>query len=328
MADLTLLSTVDPFDEMPYSWSTEDEAAAIRDGRTVKILFVFLSGEMGADMPLRVTMAEAMRLAGDVAGMPILPPPGELPLDGIYWAPPDRSEQRVEDLKETVFRFLARHRGPRRFAVDLRRVFQVNSSWLVAEAPTMTPRAILQLFGQDPDLYDLYKPGSPDALPKDTAIAVERGDRFEAQRKGRVGDLPASPLSLVDEVAELTNHGLKVRLVRNGNQTYLLEADLSIPAPPWSRECTDILIPLPLAYQGFPSPAALDAFRVAWPIEFNGGVHPRIQSPNEPGITVEGRLWRLVSWHYPPGAQWCAGVDRLSTHINHCHGFFLGRETR
>lgn len=183
----------------------------------------------------------------------------------------------------------------------------------------------MSLFGMDPRLYDLYLLDSSQALPQAQPISLHRGERFEAQRKAQAGEQGPYPMTLEQEADALRASGLPARLIVAAGQRYVLISDIPIPSPPWSRSRTDILIAIPAGYTGFPSPVPLDGFRVEWPIEWNGGIHPRIHAPGENVVEVEGRKWRLVSWHYRNDASWRFGVDRLATHIDHCRGFFLSR---
>ncbi len=127
-----------------------------------------------------------------------------------------------------------------------------------------------------------------------------------------------SPDRANEEVKDLTERGIAVRLVENNRQCYALVGGLSSPAPPWNKDRFDILIAIPAAYDA----AELDSFYVELPCTFNEKDHPQIQGTI---IDVEGRKWRLVSWHYREGKPWVRGKDSLETHIAHCRGFFLQR---
>jgi Prokaryotic E2 family E len=121
-----------------------------------------------------------------------------------------------------------------------------------------------------------------------------------------------------EEVKDLNERGVALRLVENNRQCYALVAGLPSPAPPWNKDRFDILIAIPAAYDA----AELDSFYVELPCAFNGKDHPQIQGTI---IDVDGRKWRLVSWHYKEGKPWVRGKDSLETHITHCRGFFLNR---
>lgn len=123
------------------------------------------------------------------------------------------------------------------------------------------------------------------------------------------------------EVATLAQGGLAVECVEAGGQCYALARGLEAPSPPWDRAAYDILVAIPAAYE---HGAALDAFYLGLPYTFHGGSHPRVE--NGAIITVAGRQWRLVSWHYPDGRPWQRGRgDDLGSHIVHCKGFFHHR---
>jgi hypothetical protein len=132
------------------------------------------------------------------------------------------------------------------------------------------------------------------------------------------GALEMYPAAANDEVETLRRRGESVELVAQGGQCYVLARGLDAPAPAWDRTAYDILVAVPAAYDS----ASLDAFYLALPYMFNGGTHPRVQGAT---ITVEGRQWRLVSWHYPDGKPWTRGLDDLASHLTHCKGFFLHR---
>jgi hypothetical protein len=126
------------------------------------------------------------------------------------------------------------------------------------------------------------------------------------------------PKAAADEVDALQGRGSRVEIFDENQQCYVSVHGLDIPSPPWSANLTDILIVIPASYEN----AELDGFYVALPLGFNGANHPRI---NGGEITVKGRSWRLISWHYPDNRKWIRGQDNIETHITHCRGFFLHR---
>ena len=126
------------------------------------------------------------------------------------------------------------------------------------------------------------------------------------------------PNRVKEEINELTGQGVAVRLAENNGQCYALSGGIAAPVPPWNKDRFDILIAIPAAYDA----AELDAFYVELPCLFKGGDHPRIQGTV---IEVDGRKWRLVSWHYKEGKPWVRGKDSLESHIAHCRGFFIER---
>ena len=126
------------------------------------------------------------------------------------------------------------------------------------------------------------------------------------------------PQRLEEEIAALVKRGLSVAAVESGGQCYALQQGVTAPVPPWDKAAYDILVAIPAAYDA----AALDAFYLGLPYKFKGGTHPRVQGTV---ITVNGRQWQLVSWHYPDGKAWVRGQDDLGSHLGHCMGFFLNR---
>lgn len=126
------------------------------------------------------------------------------------------------------------------------------------------------------------------------------------------------PQTAKDEIELLAGRDVAVELVEAGGQWYALGRALGAPVPPWDLPAYDILVAIPAAYDA----ASLDAFYLGLPYKFNGGTHPRVQGAV---ITVNGRQWQLVSWHYRDGKPWTRGLDDLASHITHCKGFFFNR---
>jgi hypothetical protein len=125
------------------------------------------------------------------------------------------------------------------------------------------------------------------------------------------------PQRLAEEIAALVKRGVSVEAVEAGGQCYALQQGVTAPAL-WDKSAYDILVAIPAAYDA----GALDAFYLGLPYKFKGGTHPRVQGAI---ITVKGRQWQLVSWHYADGKEWIRGQDDLSSHLTHCMGFFLNR---
>ena len=121
------------------------------------------------------------------------------------------------------------------------------------------------------------------------------------------------------EIARLAGSGMPIALVIQGAQPYALVRNIASPVPPWANSTHDILIAIPNAYD---LGTALDAFYLALPYSFNGGIHNRVSGQN---VTIEGRNWQLVSWHYPDGKAFRLGTDNIESHVVHCRGFFLDR---
>lgn len=124
-----------------------------------------------------------------------------------------------------------------------------------------------------------------------------------------------------EEAKDLGERGIALRLVEINGQCYALVGGIPSPAPPWNKDRFDILIAIPAAYDA----AELDSFYVELPCTHNGKDHPQIQGTI---IDLDGRRWRLVSWHYSEGKPWVRGKDSLETHIAHCRGFFIQRGLR
>jgi len=126
------------------------------------------------------------------------------------------------------------------------------------------------------------------------------------------------PETVKSEVERLRNLGVDLECLEAGEQCYVLVHAIPAPQPPWGSPLFDILIAIPAAYDA----AELDGFYVTLPCTFNGGPHRKI---NGPSITVEGRQWQMVSWHYPDDKHWRRGLDSLESHIALCKGFFFNR---
>jgi hypothetical protein len=126
------------------------------------------------------------------------------------------------------------------------------------------------------------------------------------------------PPALQPEIDQLVGRGAAVELIEAGGQSYVLGRAVAAPTPPWDQGTYDILVAIPAAYDA----ASLDAFYLALPYKFHGGSHPRVQGAV---ITVLGRQWQLVSWHYQDGKPWARGLDDLASHLTHCQGFFFHR---
>lgn len=121
------------------------------------------------------------------------------------------------------------------------------------------------------------------------------------------------------EIRRLAASGASIELMTFDSQPYALVRAIQAPSPPWDRDRYDVLIAIPLAFDlGTP----LDSFYLELPYKFHGGEHNRV---NGNIITVGGRQWRLVSWHYPDGKTFNSAIDTIETHIVHCRGFFLER---
>lgn len=121
------------------------------------------------------------------------------------------------------------------------------------------------------------------------------------------------------EMERLAASGTAIALVMDSAQPYAWIRGITAPNPPWDRSTYDILIAIPLAYD---LGTGLDGFYIAVPYSFNNGEHNRV---NGQPLTLGGQQWRAVSWHYPDGKAFQAGIDNIESHIFHCRGFFLAR---
>lgn len=121
------------------------------------------------------------------------------------------------------------------------------------------------------------------------------------------------------EIRRLAASAIAIELITVDSQPYAFVGSVEAQSPPWDKDQYDILVPIPLAFDlGTP----LDAFYLALPYTFHGGEHNRV---NGRVLTVSGRQWRLVSWHYPDGMPFNPEIDTIESHIVHCRGFFLER---
>jgi hypothetical protein len=93
----------------------------------------------------------------------------------------------IDPLSQSVGTFLEIQGNTNDFGIELVRVIKVNNRSRVAPEASMTPRQILDLFQLKIEEYSLYRENSTDLLPVDTAIALKRGDVFEAQKDGKYG---------------------------------------------------------------------------------------------------------------------------------------------
>ena len=121
------------------------------------------------------------------------------------------------------------------------------------------------------------------------------------------------------EIARLASSGIAVAVVGQGAQPYAMVRNVASSVPPWGSPTHDILIAIPNAYD---LGTALDAFYLALPYTFQGGQHNRVSGQT---VTIDGRQWQLVSWHYPDGKAFRLSIDNIESHIVHCRGFFLER---
>lgn len=145
------------------------------------------SEEQKFKLPESAPLLEVMQVGAQLASVTLLPN-GENPLDRLHaLLKHDEVGPPIEDLRQALGDFVHDGHGKHHFGIELVRVFRVNTRWGVAPHPEMTPHQILDLLGLNFQEYTLYRPGSATPLPLDTAIPVERGTVFEAQRDGKYG---------------------------------------------------------------------------------------------------------------------------------------------
>lgn len=140
-------------------------------------------------IPRLAPMLMVMQTGAHRAGVALLPDATN-PLDRLHNVRGQHVGEAISDLDESLQHFLRRPGTTRDFGIELVLAIRVNALWAVATAASMNPRQILALFGLDPTDYSLYRGTSVDPLPPDTAIALRRGDAFEAQRDGKYGARP------------------------------------------------------------------------------------------------------------------------------------------
>ena len=271
---------------------------------------------------LKDTLLDVLLEGAKQIGNQVLPPSSKEPLDllrckerdGDVWGEP------IVELQTPLW--LALVKGcSRRFAIEFRRSVKINAKWGVAPDPEMTPRQLETLFGFDPTQYSLYRPQSATPLSPDVPLELKRGDCFEAQKDGKYGFEPRIPpkgLQAIDsDVAAVVAAGLEARIVKSDGQEYVEVRGLGIPAPPWSCDAATILIAIPETYPR----GGLDAFYLEDQVTQKNGSVPYQQEVE----TIDGRSWRLISWHYADDKPWHPNHDDLASHIAHCRGFFLTR---
>ena len=268
------------------------------------------------------SLLDVMRHGAEQLGESLLPPHSNEPLDLLRsrhhhshdWSKP------ITDLDTPLWLSLV-NGSSRHFAIEYRLVVRINTKWGVAESDHMTPRQLLYSFGFEPNDYSLYLGNSPDPLPPDTAIHLKRGEYFEAQKDGRYGlqAVRRGLQTIDDDVAAVSASGVPARLITENSQRFVEVSGLDIPSPPWSGKAATIAIAVPGSYpQG-----GLDGFYLEKTVNQNGSI-PYEQS----AISIGGRTFALISWHYATGRDWNPSRDDLASHIAHCRGYFLKRGVR
>jgi hypothetical protein len=321
--------------ELPHQWAEDLDNGALPPDITTALEHGMLPGTLGklavrlgiqewphgAEHHLKAhldeLLGEVLVKGAETLGKPLLPPPPAEPFDSLRGR---RDHEWSEPLAPDTPLWIALAKGySRRFGVEFRLTVQINAKWGVASQHSLTPRQLLTEFGFDPAQYSLYPAHSADLLPPDQPLDLHRGERFEAQKDGKYGFAPAPPrgLQTLDQDVDATKAaGVDARRFTAGGQTYVEVRGLEVPSPPWSGSQANILIAAPAAYPN----GGLDAFYLEQGINQGGSV-PYQQST----VTIDGRTWGLISWHYADGKGWNPSRDDLASHIAHCRGFFLKR---
>lgn len=268
------------------------------------------------------SLLDVMRHGAKELGESLLPPHSDEPLDLLrsrHHHSDDWSEP-ITDLDVPLWFYLV-NGSSRHFAIEYRLVVRINTKWGVAESDHMNPRQLLSSFGFEPNDYSLYLGNSPDPLPPDTPIHLKRDEHFEAQKDGRYGlrAVVCGLQTIEDDLASVSASGVTGRLTTENGQRFVEVSDLEIPSPPWSGSTATIAIAVPASYpQG-----GLDGFYLQKTVNQNGSI-----PYEQPAITLGGRTFALISWHYASGREWKPSRDDLASHIAHCRGYFLKRGVR
>jgi len=267
------------------------------------------------------TLLEVMRHGAKEVGETLFPPHSDSPLDLLRskrhgshdWSAP------ITELETPLWVHLVQG-GTRHFAIEYQLVIGINTKWGVAEDAHMTPRQLLASFGFEPNDYSLYQGNSTEPLPPDTPLHLKRGEHFEAQKDGRYGlTAPRGLQTIEDDVASVCAADISARLIGQNGQRFVEVVGIEIPSPPWSGPRATIAVAVPASYpQG-----GLDGFYLEKTVNQGGSI-----PYEQPAITLDGRTFALISWHYATGRDWNPSRDDLASHIAHCRGYFLKRGVR
>ncbi len=272
------------------------------------------------------TIGEVFAKGAEVLGKPLLPPTPQSPLDALrYLKKRGEWSEPLTNLDQSLWLALA-HGVTRHLGIEYELAVKINTRWGIAPSSTATPRELLTSFGMNPQEFSLYTLDGVDPLPPDTPLSLQRSDCFEAQKDGKYGSTlavsraPRGSQTIEDDIDAANEAGETARLVNVGGQEYVEVRDIGVPSPPWGNGRANILIAVPATY---PS-GGLDAFYVELPFTHSSGRIPNQQST----VSIDGRNWTLISWHYHETRPWNPLQDDLTTHIPHCRGFFLKRGIR
>ena len=259
-------------------------------------------------------------------GEPLLPPQPQAPLDLLRYLKHDKDwSDPLTSLEQPLWLALA-HGVTRHFGIEYQLIVKINTRWDIAPSATATPRELLTSFGMSPQDFSLYTVDGVDPLPPDTPLSLQRGNCFEAQKDGKygstisVGRARRGSQTIEDDIGAANESGAIARLLNVGSQKYVEVTKISVPSPPWGKDEVNILIAIPATY---PS-GGLDAFYLGLPCAHSSNSIPRQQHV----VSIDGRNWALISWHYHESRPWNPLQDDLITHIQHCKGFFLTRGVR
>jgi hypothetical protein len=158
------------------------------DHVSVKVIDEPARGQHPVELSSAALLLDVLLTGAELCKVELLPP-GTEPWDKLENV--DRHGHLVvlPDLQETLDAFLRDDGHTHEFAIRLLRIFRVNTRWAIASKEDLTPREILALVNLKPEDYTLYPPGSDKLLPLDTPVRVHRGERFEAQRDGKYGEV-------------------------------------------------------------------------------------------------------------------------------------------
>lgn len=315
--------------ELPVEFTESCRSGKLPPGLTKrKVMLTVRAWPNGNDLKIKAKLTDTLgQVFSEAAGAlrePLLPPTPDTPFDVLRarlqrggWSKP------VMNLEEPLW--VALGRGfTRHFAIEYKLIVKINSRWGIAPAENATPRQLLAAFDMDASEFTLYPVDGNVEFPVDVPLSIKRGDRFEAQKDGKYGSGGSASAiggrgsqTITDDVQAAKETGLSARLLEVGEQKYVEVQHVDIPSPPWGAKRVTILIAIPHTY---PS-GGLDAFYLQLPLTHTGGDIPYKQNVAQ----INGSSWALISWHYHESRPWNPLQDNLSTHIQHCRGFFLTR---
>jgi hypothetical protein len=156
------------------------------DHVTVRVLCHGEGKEHRLEFSSAVLLLDVLLTGAEAAGVRLLPP-GDEPLDRLLAVHEGKVGPAIEQLDEPLDKYLQREGTSHHFAIELLDIFAVNTRWVIAPRPELSPREILSLVGLSHEEYTLYPPHSDHVLPLDVPVKICRGERFEAQKDGKYG---------------------------------------------------------------------------------------------------------------------------------------------